>query len=44
MGLGIGGRYNIGVSKVGDFDAANIDPDFKNGVIRFSLFYTLFNK
>ena len=44
MGLGIGGRYNIGVSKVGDFDAANIDPDFKNGVIQFSLFYTLFNK
>ena len=44
MGLGIDGRYNIGISKLGDFDADNIDPDFKNGVIQFSLFYTLFNK
>src|SRR4030095_10038458 len=29
-GLGIGGRYTVGVSKVGDFESANIDPDFKN--------------
>ena len=43
-GLGIGGRYVIGISKVGDFDSANIDPDFKNGVIQLSLFYTFFNK
>jgi hypothetical protein len=43
MGLGIGARYNIGVSNVGDFDATNINPDFKNGVLQFSLFYTLFN-
>ena len=38
-GLGIGGRYTVGVSKVGDFDSANIDPDFKNGVIQFSLIF-----
>jgi len=43
MGLGIGGRYNIGVSKVGDFDSANISPDFKNGVIQVSIFYTFFS-
>ena len=43
MGLGIGGRYTIGISKVGDFDAGAIDPDFKNGVIQVSIFYTLFN-
>ena len=38
-GLGIGGRYVVGISKVGDFDSANIDPDFKNGVIQFSLMF-----
>ena len=38
-GLGIGGRYTVGVSKVGEFDSANIDPDFKNGVIQFSLIF-----
>jgi hypothetical protein len=38
-GLGIGGRYTVGISKVGDFDSANIDPDFKNGVIQFSLIF-----
>lgn len=43
MGLGIGARYTAGISKVGDFDAGDIDPDFKNGVIQISLFYTLFN-
>lgn len=42
-GFGIGARYTAGLSKVGDFDAGNIDPDFKNGVIQVSLFYTLFN-
>ncbi|NII29594.1 PorT family protein [Pseudoflavitalea sp. X16] len=42
-GLGIGARYTAGISKVGDFDAGDIDPDFKNGVIQISLFYTLFN-
>lgn len=43
MGLGIGARYTAGISKVGDFDSQDIDPDFKNGVIQVSLFYTLFN-
>lgn len=44
IGLGISGRYTAGISKVGDFDSGNIDPDFKNGVIQIGLFYTLFNK
>jgi hypothetical protein len=44
MGLGIGARYIAGLSKVGDFDAAEgIDPDFKNSTVQVSLFYTLFN-
>jgi hypothetical protein len=43
-GFGIGGRYNVGISKVGDFDASNINPDFKNAVIQISLFYTFMNK
>lgn len=43
IGLGIGARYTAGISKVGDFDSENIDPDFRNGVIQVSLFYTLFN-
>jgi Outer membrane protein beta-barrel domain len=40
LGLGIGARYTIGISKVGDFESSNIDPDFKNGVIQLSLFFT----
>jgi len=43
IGLGIGARYVAGISKVGDFSGSNIDPDFKNSVIQFSVFYTLFN-
>jgi len=43
IGLGIGGRYNVGVSKVGDFDASDISPDFKNGVIQISLFWFFFH-
>lgn len=43
MGLGVGARYTAGVSKVGDFNAGDFDPDFKNGVLQISLFYTLFN-
>lgn len=43
-GFGFGGRYTIGISKVGDFDSGNINPDFKNAVIQISLFYTFFNK
>ena len=41
-GLGIGGRYTVGLSKVGDFEPTNgIDPDFKNGVIQFSIYIPL---
>lgn len=41
-GLGIGARYLVGLSKVGDFDPSeNIDPDFKNSVIQVGLFITL---
>lgn len=43
-GLGIGARYVAGLSKVGDFDPSIANPDFKNGIIQISLFYTLFNK
>jgi Outer membrane protein beta-barrel domain len=43
IGLGIGGRYNVGVSKVGDFDASDISPNFKNGVIQISLFWVFFH-
>jgi hypothetical protein len=42
-GFGLGARYTAGISKVGDFDGSDIDPDFKNGVIQVSVFYTLFN-
>ncbi|MET0634948.1 MAG: porin family protein [Chitinophagaceae bacterium] len=35
--VGIGGRYLVGLSKVGDFDGNNIDPDFKNSVIQLGL-------
>lgn len=41
FGLGIGGRYNVGLSKVGNANFNN--PDFKNSVIQIGLFYTLFN-
>jgi hypothetical protein len=40
-GLGIGARYLAGISKVGDFDSNNIDPDFKNSLIQVSLFYAI---
>jgi len=34
-GLGIGGRYIAGLSKVGDFIATStVDPDFKNSIIQ----------
>lgn len=43
-GLGIDGRYNVGVSKVGNYTSSSIsNADFKNGVIQIGLFYTLFN-
>jgi hypothetical protein len=41
-GIGIGARYLVGLSKVGDFDPPkNIDPDFKNSVIQVGAFITL---
>jgi Outer membrane protein beta-barrel domain len=43
-GFGIGGRYLVGLSKVGDFDASDsggIDPDFKNSVIQVGIFFKL---
>lgn len=41
-GLGIGARYTFGLSKIGDFEpTAGIDPDFKNGVIQFSIYIPL---
>ena len=43
VGLGIGARYNAGLSKVGDFEPGITDPDFKNSTLQFFVFYTLFN-
>jgi hypothetical protein len=41
-GFGLGARYTVGLSKVGDFEPSeNIDPDFKNGVIQASLYIPL---
>ncbi len=41
-GLGIGARYLVGLTKVGDFSPAkNIDPDFKNSVLQVGVFITL---
>jgi hypothetical protein len=41
-GLGVGARYTIGLSKLGDFEASSgIDPDFKNGVIQASVYVPL---
>lgn len=41
IGLGIGVRYIAGLTKVGDFSAGDIDPDFKNSVIQASLFWAI---
>lgn len=40
-GLGIGARYVAGLSKVGDYEGGNINPDFKNSVIQVGIFITL---
>lgn len=43
-GFGIGGRYLVGLSKVGDFkpsESGGIDPDFKNSVIQVGIFFAL---
>ena len=43
-GLGVGGRYVLGISKVGNLDDDDFDnPRFRNGVAQIFLFYTLFN-
>jgi hypothetical protein len=39
MGLGIGARYIYGLSKVADFNLANVTNDFKNNNIQASIFY-----
>lgn len=41
IGLGIGARYLAGISKVGDFNAGSISPDFKNSLIQVSLFWAI---
>lgn len=42
FGLGIGARYIAGFSKVGDFNStAAMNPDFKNSVIQFSVFFAI---
>ncbi|PWJ58291.1 outer membrane protein with beta-barrel domain [Dyadobacter jejuensis] len=41
FGLGFGARYIAGLSKVGNFDAGNIGPDFKNSVLQFSIYYAI---
>lgn len=38
-GFGIGVRYVAGLSKVGDFQASDVKPDFHNSVIQGSIFY-----
>jgi hypothetical protein len=38
-GLGFGLRYVAGISKVGDFNLANVNPDFKTSVVQASIFY-----
>ena len=43
IGLGIGARYTAGLSKLGDYNFNTTKPDWKNGVIQVSIFYTLFN-
>jgi len=39
-GLGIGARYYMGLTKVGKFTTSNVNPDFKNGIMQASIFYT----
>jgi hypothetical protein len=42
--IGIGGRYLVGLSKVGDFNASQgIDPDFKNSTIQLGVSLRLGN-
>jgi hypothetical protein len=43
IGLGIGGRYSAGLSKVGDFQYGTTRPDYRNSNIQIFLFYSFFN-
>lgn len=44
FGLGIGARYNVGLSKVSNINNVSWEStDFKNNVVQIGLFYTLFN-
>jgi hypothetical protein len=43
-GFGIGGRYTVGVTNVGNSSSSNYSSDFKNGVIQFSLMYVFGKK
>lgn len=40
-GIGIGARYLVGLTKVGNFDSSFGNPDFKNSVIQVGIFYTI---
>ncbi|MBL0355734.1 MAG: PorT family protein [Chitinophagaceae bacterium] len=40
-GFGIGARYLVGLTKVGNFDPSLGDPNFKNSIIQIGLFYTI---
>jgi len=40
VGSGIGSRYLVGISKIGNFDSGNINPNFENSVRQFSMFFT----
>ena len=43
-GLGIYGRYVLGISKVGDFTSSTVNslnPNFKNGTIQLGIMYSL---
>lgn len=43
-GFGIGGRYMIGLSKVGDFNSTSLkNADFQNSTAQLYVFLTLFN-
>ena len=43
QGFGLGARYNVGVSKIGDANSTAIqNADYKNGVLQISLYMRLF--
>jgi hypothetical protein len=42
-GIGVGGRYVLGISKVGRVDDTNFNPSFRNGVAQIFVFFTFLN-